>query len=220
MKKFAFVLRTPDETVHYAVEKTERSLERVTNEKMLALGEYSDSVLSEIDKNHKEVMFLYDMLSDKHAALENTVKEVNSTVKQAESTAKDVKISLEETQKSAESLRKKDEAVFPAPVTQIASDAAGEQDAEGFHELETPVLSMKEAEPKILKEPKKPATRTRKKAEDMPADMSTITAGVTGGNNNEKILAMHRQGRSNMAIARELGLGVGEVKLVIDLFEK
>ena len=39
------------------------------------------------------------------------------------------------------------------------------------------------------------------------------------GNNNERILAMHRLGRSNMAIARELGLGVGEVKLVIDLYQ-
>lgn len=42
---------------------------------------------------------------------------------------------------------------------------------------------------------------------------------VSGANNNEKILEMHKQGKSNMAIARELGLGVGEVKLVIDLFE-
>lgn len=38
-------------------------------------------------------------------------------------------------------------------------------------------------------------------------------------NNNEKILEMHRQGKSNVAIAKELGLGVGEVNLVIDLFE-
>ena len=30
---------------------------------------------------------------------------------------------------------------------------------------------------------------------------------------------MHRMGRSNMAIAKDLGLGIGEVKLVIDLFE-
>ena len=38
------------------------------------------------------------------------------------------------------------------------------------------------------------------------------------GNNNEKILKMHKAGKSNMAIAKELGLGIGEVKLVIDLF--
>ena len=40
-----------------------------------------------------------------------------------------------------------------------------------------------------------------------------------GTNNNDKILEMHKQGKSNVAIAKELGLGVGEVNLVIDLFE-
>ena len=38
-------------------------------------------------------------------------------------------------------------------------------------------------------------------------------------NNNDRILQLHKAGKSNMAIARELGLGIGEVKLVIDLFE-
>ena len=51
------------------------------------------------------------------------------------------------------------------------------------------------------------------------AAMRFDPTGDKKGNNNERILAMHKLGRSNMAIARELGLGVGEVKLVIDLFE-
>ena len=42
---------------------------------------------------------------------------------------------------------------------------------------------------------------------------------VNQGNNNEKILELHRMNKSNVAIAKELGLGVGEVKLVIDLYE-
>ena len=37
-------------------------------------------------------------------------------------------------------------------------------------------------------------------------------------NSNEMIRKLHSEGKSNMQIARELGLGVGEVKLVIDLF--
>ncbi|MDE6203507.1 MAG: hypothetical protein K2G19_08545, partial [Lachnospiraceae bacterium] len=42
-----------DETVTYAIEKTERSMERLTNEKMMAINEYSDTVLDEINKSHK-----------------------------------------------------------------------------------------------------------------------------------------------------------------------
>ena len=37
-------------------------------------------------------------------------------------------------------------------------------------------------------------------------------------NNNQMILELYGQGKSPMAIAKELGLGVGEVRLVIDLF--
>ena len=40
-----------------------------------------------------------------------------------------------------------------------------------------------------------------------------------GRNSNERILQLHNAGKSNVAIAKELGLGIGEVKLVIDLFE-
>ena len=38
-------------------------------------------------------------------------------------------------------------------------------------------------------------------------------------NNNDKILRMYKEGMSNVDIAKELGLGVGEVKLVINLFK-
>ena len=41
---------------------------------------------------------------------------------------------------------------------------------------------------------------------------------VVTGNNNEKILELNAKGKSNVEIAKELGLGIGEVKLVIDLF--
>lgn len=38
-------------------------------------------------------------------------------------------------------------------------------------------------------------------------------------NRNEEILRLHKAGKSNVAIAKELDMGVGEVKLVIGLFE-
>ena len=38
-------------------------------------------------------------------------------------------------------------------------------------------------------------------------------------NNNDRILSLHKKGMSSVDIAKELGLGVGEVKLVINLFK-
>ena len=38
-------------------------------------------------------------------------------------------------------------------------------------------------------------------------------------NRNEKVRAMHRDGITNVEIAKSLGMGVGEVNLIIDLYE-
>lgn len=57
-------------------------------------------------------------------------------------------------------------------------------------------------------------------AEDVrDVDIQFAKGKDNGRNSNERILELHKAGKSNMAIAKELGLGLGEVKLVIDLFE-
>lgn len=61
----------------------------------------------------------------------------------------------------------------------------------------------------------------RERAQENAASVDIQFAGEknNGRNSNERILELHKAGKSNMAIAKELGLGLGEVKLVIDLFE-
>ena len=76
-----------DETLEYAVEKTERASERISNEKIMAINEYSDTVLADMNKTHQEIMFLYDMLNDKHKNLKETVQQVDKTAKEAEEKA-------------------------------------------------------------------------------------------------------------------------------------
>lgn len=57
------------------------------------------------------------------------------------------------------------------------------------------------------------------KEESRGVDIRFAQGQNDGHNSNERILELHKAGKSNMAIAKELGLGLGEVKLVIDLFE-
>lgn len=83
------------EAVDYAQEKTERSLERISNEKIMAVNEYSDTVLDEINKNHKEVMFLYDMLNDKHDALMDSISLANQTTEKVKTSVAEAKTALE-----------------------------------------------------------------------------------------------------------------------------
>ena len=163
-----------DETSEDALEKAERSLERLTNEKIMAVNEYSDTVLQEIHKNHEEAMFLYDMLNNKHANIKDTVSKMDQAVKAAENQAK------------------------------IKTEELREQQIEKTAE-EKPVEVQENTEPM--------------ESAGSPEIGFMGETAEEGQNNNEKILEMHRQGKSTVAIAKELGLGVGEVKLVIDLYK-
>ena len=67
---------------------------------------------------------------------------------------------------------------------------------------------------------KTPKTKQVVKTPVADSNIELLFAGEgNSANSNDKILELHKAGKSNMAIAKELGLGVGEVKLVIDLFE-
>ena len=171
-----------EETSEDAIEKAERALERLTNEKIMAVNEYSDTVLQEIHKNHEEAMFLYDMLNSKHANIKDTVSKMDKAVKAAEN-------------KTLENKTAENKAAEKTATDKTAGTVAEEKAADAS---QTETLIQPENSPEI-------------------GFMGETVQ--EGQNNNEKILEMHRQGKSTVAIAKELGLGVGEVKLVIDLYK-
>ncbi len=272
-----------DETITYAMEKTERSMDRLTNEKMMAVNEYSDTVLSEINKNHQEVVFLYDMLNDKHENIKSTVSEVELATSKAQQAVKDAEVTAMETKNQVlEAKSQVEEAKSQVEEAKVQVEEAGKRMSaldklkmmakpeEEFAPLSFPVLNseenvlgLKEDETKaedaakeVKPARKKRTTKPKVKEEALvlgdafesesnkldgnlelvttDSDESVKPKNISGGpemnlgeglgpvggrNNNERILELHGKGKSNMAIAKELGLGIGEVKLVIDLFE-
>lgn len=166
-----------------AIEKAERALERLTNEKIMAVNEYSDTVLQEIHKNHEEAMFLYDMLNSKHANIKDTVSKMDKAVKAAEN-------------KTLENKTAENKAAAEKTATDKTAGTVAEEKAADASQTETLIQPENSPEIGFMGE--------------------TVQEGQ---NNNEKILEMHKQGKSTVAIAKELGLGVGEVKLVIDLYK-
>ena len=212
-----------DETITYAVEKTERSLERVTNEKIMAVNEYSDTVLEAIHKNHEEVLFLYDMLNDKHDKLKDTVVEVEKKAKETLQKVKDAEVPVEplaaaETEPEVKTGEKVVTELKNVPEQIVETEKQSEQGAFVRLKPETVPENTVIKEKAPIKEKKtKKAKTAEKNSEMLEVDLSF--AGEEGRNNNEKILSLHKAGKSNIAIARELGLGIGEVKLVIDLFK-
>ncbi len=333
-----------DETLEYAVEKTERASERISNEKIMAISEYSETVLADINKSHQEVMFLYDMLNDKHNNLKETVKHVDKTAKEAEEAANAAAIALaakakEETEAKE---REKTESVQRNRISDSVWDKEAQEKEYARRQMARLILPMQQdmsmhrqvdmrtmdfyadfrAENRpdyppagihalaVSQEPKaetsapvelsplvvksveivpadivtsndmKPVAENNmgpvsaaelqtlgSRPEDMtvvdvkPADIRPVEVysfaeqaphierpvkketqptvfedtvnskrqqETFGGqapvndlreNNNDRILRLHKEGFSNVDIAKELGLGVGEVKLVINLFK-
>ncbi len=58
-----------DDKVEEVAEKVEIALERESNMKIMAISEYSDTVMESMKKTHDEIMFLYSMLNDKHTEM-------------------------------------------------------------------------------------------------------------------------------------------------------
>lgn len=178
---------TIEEAIEYSMEKTERSLERISNEKIMAVNEYSETVLGQINKSQQEVMFLYDMLNAKHDNLKNTATEVEQRVREAEIASREVEAVTRE-------------AEIALRETEAATQVARQVVAPAFQAMQAGV----------------PETDA---VQDDGKEQQELQGAENYSNKNDKILELHRQGRSDVAIARQLGLGVGEVKLVIDLFK-
>ena len=74
--KETFVERSEETIV-----QTEDELSKISNEKIMAINEFSDQILEKIEHNHEEVVFLYHMLGDKEKELKAVVNEINSSKK-------------------------------------------------------------------------------------------------------------------------------------------
>lgn len=197
-----------DDAVSYATEKTNRSMERLSNEKIMAISEFAETVINDIHKNHEEVVFMYDMLNDKQTTLKNTVREVEQTAKSAEKAAN-------EAARKAKEIPPAEDNFIPLTIVTEKSDSS-----------QKIIESVKEEEKKPFtgrKDPRgekaKATARNKAKENDhiIPAILEADDEDER--NRNAEILELHNAGKSNMAIARELGMGVGEVKLVVDLFK-
>ncbi len=225
----------------YNVEKAERAMERLCNEKIMSINEYSSTVLESIDKNQQQVVFMYDMLNEKHTALKEVVAEADKIAKEAKQTAMDVALEIKEAKevkpkstrktKAVQQEKEELESVEVKEVSAFKEDAPANPEMIDFLSEDSVSNGETEKDDDVVKQfsdiktskskKSSPKKKTAKVKEGEAPDLNIGSLGVRkeGGNSNERILKLHAEGKSNVAIAKELGLGIGEVKLVIDLFE-
>lgn len=164
-----------------SIDKVDRALEKETNEKIMAISEYSDTVVESMNKTHNEIMFLYSMLNDKHTDLTN----------------------------------------FAGKLQSLIGDAKKAQEELEHQAVRRAVPKMPDAKP-VREIPKLPKTseETTQQAEKIEnPSKKTAVADTENGNHNLDILKLHKQGCTDVQIAQKLDIGIGEVRLVVGLFE-
>lgn len=149
------------------INKTEEYLSKLSNEKIMAVSEYSDQVLEKIDRNHEEAVFLYNMLTHKENELKEVLREYNESQRRAR-----------------ELLTKKVE--------------------DGSYDINSANINIQSRE--------NTGSFYEEQNGSQPDSINNI--------NNEEILNLYSQGMSVLEISKQLGIGQGEVKLIIDLFSR
>lgn len=226
-----------DEEMLNASEKTEVSLDKISNTKILEMNEYADNILGEINRNHNEAVFLYDMLNDKAKEVKSTVKDVNVTKKQVEKIQAEVTSAAANPEednayadKSGDKSQRRSEHEFrsmtPEIVREIDMPVTSEYDDSQENDLYgTGGADINDGMDMVS--PQELMAVSQVLGQDIQQNIQTVSAqdngmhdnGTHGLNRNDEILSMYESGMDSRQIAKELNLGIGEVRLVIDLYK-
>lgn len=186
--------RIVSEKTEEVILKTDDYLSQVANEKIMSVDEFSKQILERLDKNNSDVMFLYNMVTETKDELKTEI-----------ANAKKIKDALER------SVEKKGE-----EEKQIRAEKKAAESGQTAENMPKNGRGKKTIVKKEWEEQKKP--------DDIAALLAaTITMEpnreiADGDMPKEKILELYKNGKSVRDISRELGMGQGEVKLVIDLY--
>lgn len=177
-----------DNQIETSSEKVDRELEKETNDKIMAISEFSDTVIENMNKTHNEIMFLYSMLNDKHTELTGMTSNLQRLAADVRSLEEGYQMAVQP--KTAETVQPKQAPVQPqASATQASS----------------------------LQETKTVQTEKTAQSKTAPAE-AKVTESEAKDNLHAEIRKLKKQGLTEVQIAKKLGIGIGEVRLVNGLY--
>ncbi len=172
--------RLMEEKSEEVIVKTDDYLSKVSNEKIMSVTDYTDQILAKIDANHKEVVFLYDMLNQKEDDIKQMVHQFDHEKQQMAEVVEDV-IKL---------------------TKQIQ---------------ETSQKAAEEAKPEVKPEEHKPV-ELKKVTENQDDGQMEFVEMLPADRQKKEILDLYKQGMTVRDISKTLGIGQGEVQLIIGLY--
>lgn len=181
-------------------ERTEAALDKISNTKILEMNDYAESVLGEINRNHNEAVFLYDMLNEKSKEVKTTVKDVNNAKKQVEQIH-----------------AKTNKTVNTAVIGEHEQDRTDDGKEPAYEQAVKSGMDTKDiAKERLAALVKKSNEKAKNTDNRVNTQAENLNKEYT---KNERILQMNASGVSVKEIAKKLNMGVGEVRLVINLYK-
>lgn len=186
-------------------EHSERAMEQVSNEKIMAISEYSDTVLDSINKTHNEVMFLYSMLNDKHTELTKLANDLTALKNEVSNYTSQTRMQMQESERTRQEQQ----------MQQMQM-----QSMQAVQRPQAATVKPKPVQPVVERRPVEMPVQEPKPQVEEARDVQEAEEKAPMFSNREKILACYRKGMNEVQIAKALSLGIGEVRLVIDLYEE
>lgn len=178
------------------VQEAEDKLENLSNDKIIAVGEYSDQIMEKIKTDHQEVVFLYQMLQDKEEELKETIQKIDNVRVECEQL-------IREQEKKAEAIKEQSRKAEPAAQEAVKT-------------------AVKAPATKTVKKvvPAKPSHEASKSIQAPKPVKAVDSRDTMMLSRNDEIIALYKENKSVMEISKLLKMGQGEVKLIIDLYCK
>ena len=202
------------------LESTQDRLETISNDKIMAVNEYSDQVLAKIDANNKEVVFLYQMLQAKEQELKETVSRLESLRIDGE---KQVAASRGTAGKGNMSSGTSEETFKEAGKVYVEDRAPRKLDI-GMEDFNFDDDLPSENEPDSGSKNKNMKSKDRAKqrvsyiAKDEKQEM--MKRAPERNEKTNEVISLYKKNKSVMEISKLLNMGQGEVKLIIELYCK
>ena len=201
-----------EEKADELVEDAQNKLATTSNETIISVDEFSRQTLERINHNHEEVVFMYNMLQTKEEELKKQQEEIRRTFDELEKKKEEVKSEVlavvPPSGSGIEMARKK------KTVKVTEDNAAGKPESVQSSVRKTVRSGTKKPEKESM------ASVLPSSVVDMPAERSVDSSESNEDNKTAKILELYQKKKSVLEISKTLGLGQGEVKLVIDLYGK
>lgn len=217
-------------------------MSEIANDKMLAINDMSGQLIEKIEQNHKEVIFLYDMLNEKSDYLKDFSAKIDGLRHELEREEERIKALNNDIDDKLVKVKEVRQTVIAKPGNPVA--AKQEKSQRVPTGIEQARAAVKPAE---VPAQAKNLVKMKKEVEDIPSDINDIFEAderdifkdaevpeITEEideidlspelteelSTNDKILKMHSEGKSVMEISKELGMGQGEVQLILGLYGK